>query len=254
MLMASDLRAALDPLLLADRVGLVLDPWQARLMRDGCLADGFRALLNCSRQSGKTTISLLLALWVVLYRAPSLVLIVSPSQRQSGEAFRSFMQLYRELDDAPRLVAETTLKCELSNGSRIIALPGSEKTVRGFAGAQLILLDEAARIDDALIQALSPMLATVNGSLIALSTPFGKAGWFAETWHDDGQEWLRLCVPASECPRLSPEFLESELRTLGAVAFAEEYGCEFQDDALQMFSSDLIAAAFSDDTVKPLWG
>ena len=37
-----------------------------------------------------------------------------------------------------------------------------------YAGARMIVLDEAARIDDDLIAALRPMMATVDGSLIAL--------------------------------------------------------------------------------------
>jgi hypothetical protein len=30
------------------------------------------------------------------------------------------------------------------------ALPGTEKTIRGFSGAALLIVDEAARVDDAL--------------------------------------------------------------------------------------------------------
>jgi hypothetical protein len=44
----------------------------------------------------------------------------------------------------------------------------------------MIVLDEAARIEDDLIAAVRPMMATVDGSLIALSTSFGERGWFYE--------------------------------------------------------------------------
>jgi hypothetical protein len=249
MLAEKDISRSLDPVLLAHDVGIVPDDWQADVLRERPK----RALLNCSRQSGKTTTALLLTLWTILYEAPALALLVSPSQRQSGESFRSFMQLYQKLDGAPRLTSESVLRCEIENGSRVVALPGSERTVRGFAGAKLILLDEAARIDDELIQALTPMMATVDGSLIALTTPFGRRGWFYETWQDEQQDWKRILVPADKCARLSREFLDSELRNLGAVAFSEEYGVQFRDNAMQMFPSSLIEAAFSDPTVQPLW-
>lgn len=245
---ASDIRASLDPAALGERLDLNLDPWQADLLR----LRPKRALLNCSRQSGKTTTALLAALWCALYDAPALILIVSPSLRQSGEAFKKFMQLFHELDGVPELVAESALRCELANGSRVIALPGSERTVRGYAGVKLILLDEAARIEDALIQSLTPMLATVDGSLIALSTPFGNANWYARAWHDETQDWHRVEVSATQCPRLSAEFLESELRNLGAVAFGEEYLLEFHDDQMAMWNTKLIERAFTDE-VTPLW-
>ena len=110
MLMATDIRLALDPALIGERVGLQLDPWQTSVVRER----PHRGLWLCSRQSGKTTTALLMTLWTVLYEAPALVLIVSPSQRQSGEAFRSFMQLYHRLDGAPELRAESALRAELS--------------------------------------------------------------------------------------------------------------------------------------------
>jgi hypothetical protein len=162
------------------------------------------------------------------------------------------MSLYHKLDGAPDLNAESALRCELGNGSRVIALPGNEKTVRGYSGAKLILLDEAARIEDELVQALTPMMATVKGSLIALSTPRGKQGWFAKTWHDGGGDWTRVRVPASQCPRLSKEFLDGELKALGALAFSEEYDLAFNDNVEALFSSALIARAFSEE-VRPLW-
>ena len=109
---------------------------------------------------------------------------------------------HAKLDGAPPLVAEIALRAELSNGSRIIALPGSSITVRGYAKAKLIILDEAARCPDELLAALRPMMATADGSLIALSTPFGKRGWFYEAWSSGELTWRRVKVPASDCPGL----------------------------------------------------
>jgi hypothetical protein len=60
------------------------------------------------------------------------------------------------------------------------ALPGTEKTIRGFSGAALLIVDEAARVDDALYYAVKPMLAVSGGSLLMLSTPYGRRGGFFE--------------------------------------------------------------------------
>jgi hypothetical protein len=47
--------------------------------------------------------------------------------------------------------AETKLALELSNGSRILALPGGdEAALRGFSGVRCLIIDEASRCPDAL--------------------------------------------------------------------------------------------------------
>lgn len=243
-----DLARAFDQVLLARDCGIEPDPWQADLLR----SDAKRVLMCCSRQSGKTTVAVLLALHTALYTSASLSLIVSPSQRQSSEVFRTWLQLYHRLHNVPPLAQESALRCQLANGSRVLALPGSERTTRGYAGADLVVIDEAARIDDALLAALRPTMATKNDArLVALSTPFGKRGWFHDAWHGD-ESWHRVRVPASECPRISAEFLAEELRELGAQRYAEEYDLAWLDPTESVFPASIIDAAFSDQ-VSPLW-
>ncbi len=98
---------------------------------------------------------------------------------------------------------------QLTNGSRIEALPGTEKTIRGFSGVDLLVLDEAARVDDELYFAVRPMLAISGGALMMLTTPHGKRGVFYEEW-TGGAGWERYEVPAAECPRIPEAFLEEE--------------------------------------------
>lgn len=248
MLMATDLSRCLDPSLLMQASGLTPDPWQADLLRKRPR----RTLTLCSRQSGKTEVAITLGVWTALYEPGSLTLIVSPSQRQSGECFRRLMLLHSMLKDVPELAAESALRAEFANGSRVIALPGSSITVRGYAKARLIILDEAARVDDELLAALRPMMATVDGSLIALTTPYGKRGWFYEAWTGGDKSWHRVRVPASQCPRLSKEFLDEERRELGAMRFGEEYELAFLEPDESVFPTHIIDRAFTDE-LRPLW-
>jgi hypothetical protein len=139
----------------------------------------------------------------------------------------------------------------LTNNSRVVALPGTENTTRGFAAPSLIILDEASRISDDLVRALSPMLA-LGGRMVMLSTPFGKRGYFFEQWTNGGIDWFRFEIPASECPRISPAFLEQERRSLGEWAYLQEYCCIFSETNDSVFSFDSIQAALSDD-IHPLF-
>jgi hypothetical protein len=120
--------------------------------------------------------SALIALHRVLYRPGSLVLCLAPALRQSQELFQKPAAFYRELRRPVPPTSEQRLSLELENGSRIITLPGSEKTIRGFSGVSLLLVDEAARVDDSLYYAVRPMLAVSGGSLLMLSTPTESAG------------------------------------------------------------------------------
>jgi hypothetical protein len=247
-LLASDINRALDPVQLMRDAGLEPDDWQRNLLR----TSSRRVLMLCARQTGKTETAVTLAEHTALYQPGSLTLIVSPSQRQSGETFKRLMALHQKLKDVPELVAESALRAQYANGSRVIALPGSERTTRGYTRASLVIIDEAARTEEALLAALRPTMATVDGSLIALSTPFGKRGWFYTAWVEGGDDWTRVRVPASACPRLTESFLAEERRALGPLRYSEEYELAFVDDETAVFPTAIIDRAFVSD-LEPLW-
>lgn len=114
-----------------------------------------------------------------------------------------------------------------------------------------MVIDEAARVQDELIAAVRPTLATTDGRIIALSTPAGKRGFFWAEW-TAGAGWERTKITADDCPRISKEFLEDERRILGEHTYRQEYECEFFDPDSAVFSSEMIEAAMSDE-VEPLW-
>jgi hypothetical protein len=245
--LAADLRLALDRVSFAEKLGIVPDRWQEEFL--GSSAD--RVLLNCSRQSGKSTMSAVIALHRALYHPGSLVLCLAPALRQSQELFGKIAGFYRDLGRPVAPQGERKLSLDLENGSRILTLPGSEKTIRGFSGAALLLVDEASRVDDALYYAIRPMLAVSGGSLMLLSTPYGKRGVFFEEW-TKGEGWERYEVPASECPRIPATFLEEERATLPSWVYRQEYECSFEETEDQVFTLDVIERAVTGD-VKPLF-
>ena len=134
---AADLAMALDRVVFTrEALGLEPDGWQARVLR----WSGGRLLMNCCRQSGKSTTAAVLALHEVLYRPGCLVLLLSPSMRQSSELFRKVTNLLSRLETRPTLTEDNRLSLILQSGSRVVSLPSSEATVR-FSGASLIIED-----------------------------------------------------------------------------------------------------------------
>lgn len=228
--------------------GLDPDPWQIDVLS----SHAQRILLLCTRQAGKSSVASALALLTAIIEAPALILLLSPTQRQSGELFRDkFMRLFENLGKPMRVARQTALTLDLVNGSRILSLPSNESGIRGYSGVTLLIVDEASRVPDALYQSIRPMLAVSKGRLIALSTPFGKRGWFYDEWVSSN-DWQRFNITAEECRRISPEFLAEERQSMGERWFRQEYLCSFEDTIDAVFNTEDIHAALSDE-VLPLF-
>ena len=241
-MLSHDLKAALDPVVWCrEALDLVPDAWQAEVLQ----SDSKRILLNCSRQSGKSTVTSILALHTATYQEESLVLCLSPTLRQSGELFRNVSRFYG-VDPAIPSKSESALRLELENGSRIVSLPGKEQNIRGMSKVSLLIVDEAARVPDSLYYSVRPMLAVSNGRLIALSTPFGNRGWWAEAWHSS-EAWVKWEIPASKCPRIPAAFLEEERRVLGSYWFEQEYECRFLDAQSQLLKKEDVDLMFTQE-------
>jgi hypothetical protein len=136
---------------------------------------------------------------------------------------------------------------EFANRSRIIGLPGSGDTIRGFSAVTLLLVDEAARVPDEVYMAVRPMVAVSGGGLWLMSTPNGKQGFFWATWERGGPGWERVRAPATECERIERAFLKEERETMGARRFQQEYMCEFGETEDGVFNLDLVEGAISDE-------
>lgn len=240
------------------------------------------------RQSGKSSAAAAMA-WEQANNVPnSLTLLLSRTQRQSGELFRKVKNFHRASSVPIQLVRETELSLETEHQSRIISLPANPDTVLGYSAPDLIVIDEAARCPDQLFYAIRPMLAVTQGRVILLSTPWGKRGFFFHVWENDtdAQEksldlatvqalladlgmtvtaedlaeepsaesyvWHRTLLPAPKNPRLSKRFLANERREVPDLIFRSEWMVEFTDPEGSVFSYEDVMAMLSDDIV-PLW-
>jgi len=245
--------------------GVEPDATQEALLR----SEALDVLVNCNRQWGKSTIKAGKALDRALRFPRSLVLLISPTLRQSGELFAKVLELYADTGQRVKTQQESALTMKLVNGSRIVSLPGAERTVRGYSAVDLLIADEASRIPDSLYYSVRPMLAVARkmkgtGQFLAGSTPFGKVGWFYNEWvgledrqpqdinseawwawrqdHDDGV--ARFRVKATECERIDDEFLAKEALRMPDWWYAQEYNAEFREVVDAVFDAEAIADAF----------
>ena len=204
-----------------------------------------RGLLNCSRQWGKSTLMAIKATHRAVMFGGQEILVLAPTERQSGELVLKAANFLRRLGIKTRGDKVNSVSLVLPNGSRIAALPNVEKNVRGYT-ASLLLVDEAAMVPDELYDAVRPMLSVSNGDLWLMSTPRGKRGFFYDEWTNGTEPWLRVTAKATDCPRYRPEFLTAERRR-GEAKFRREYLCEFLQEDGAMFDEAQVRQCLSDD-------
>jgi hypothetical protein len=229
------------------RLGFEPDALQAEVLA----STAKRGILNCTRQWGKSTVAAIKAVHRAYTEPGALVVVASPSERQSGEFIRKAAEFLEKLGIRPRGDGFNAVSLLLPNRSRIVGLPGVDGTVRGFSSVSLMIIDEAARMRDGMYKSLRPMLAVGNGDLWLLSTPAGKRGFYYTAWEHGGDLWYRVKAPATECARIHSDFLEEERGQMGANWFRQEYMCEFVDSGTGLLDRDVVERAL-DDEVKPL--
>lgn len=235
------------------------DEWQSDLLD----SEDRQIIVNCSRQVGKSTTTAVKVAHRGLFTPGALILLLAPSERQSIELMHKAKEFIEA--EGVSVISLTRTRAEFSNGSRIFALPGKEATVRGYSGADLVVIDEASRVPDDLYYTIRPMLAVGNGQLILLSTPWGKRGFFHDIWMAGDPDWWswpwwdkdyptdswnRISVPAQHCPRITEEFMAAEKEKMPPWFFKQEYMCEFAETQNSVFSYDDIQAMFTPSVKK----
>lgn len=241
---AADLSRALDPVqVFTDAFGIEPFGYQAEYLRDSR-----PTLVLKGRQTGFTTAAAALAIWRCVYHAGSTVAIVSPSLKQSSEVTGRARLGLKQL--GVRLVVDSVAQLGLANGSRILSLPGSPKSVRGFS-ADILICDEAAFTVDPTLTAAQALTAT-GGRTIYQSTPYFEEGTFYRLATADLPDWLRLVVPSHMAPSISESFLEAQKAQMSEAEFASEFRAEFLTvDVRSLFDAEQVDAMFPQPQETP---
>jgi len=283
-----DLANQLDPL----RYTLGLTPnrflWQQRVLA----STHKRKLINGARQSGKSTIIAAKPAHLGRFFYGCMAIVVGATEKQATEDMEKIKDYISRDPHYPRIVRDSDSLLETEHGTRILVVPATEKGARGYSNPDitgnrkidLIILDEAARIEDGVYRSgIRPML-TDNPwcELLAISTPNGREGFFYRAqaseqwekyeirapWDVDDQAWDLLPAALSEAQYQalrakkgiqafhSPRHLDQKeqldnLEEMGPRLFRQEYLVEFVEPEMQVFAYDHIERAFS-DAVQPM--
>jgi hypothetical protein len=209
----------LDPVLWAREV-LRIAPhaWQQGFLR---AERGASIAVLTARQVGKTTAAAVGMAHSAVFMPGSLSVVACPTQNQSAEALRKVRDMV--LMAGAELTTENKYSLELANRSRVLALPGTEESIRGLTVDAWIVADEAARLDPAIMAALHPMRTQCpNARFAMLSTAWSRTDPFWSAWEND--DWMHIRATIDVEPNLiAPEVLEKARRLLSEDDFKREY-------------------------------
>lgn len=216
------------------KIGIKLDQWQ----KDYINTEG-NVAVRAGRQSGKSFAQSLRAALFALMNDKTQTLIIGAVDRQSVELFEKVKSHIYALAKHMVMGKDTLHKIELTNGSRIIALPAG-RTGYGLRNYTIhkLVVDEAHYVPEEVYTAVRPMLATTGGTMDLLSTPKGNSGFFYEAFQSD--DFTTYHTKSEYCPRIDKKWLDGERKRMTKLQFAQEYEAEFLDNLQAFFPLDLI--------------
>jgi hypothetical protein len=207
------LEAGREAVELAASSGLVLDPWQAWAVEQALAenTDGgsaaFEIGIVVGRQNGKGAILEALALAWLFLAEEELILWSAHEFKTAAEAFRRMRILLQGAPDLWPLVERITTAngdeaIELTTGQRLKFVARSDKSGLGFSGDKIIL-DEAHTLDEEMLAALVPTMATRPDPQMVYTSSAGRPKSHslravrkrALAGGDPSLCWLEWCAP-----------------------------------------------------------
>jgi hypothetical protein len=218
-----------------DALGFQPGPQQAEVLD----ADSRFLVLCCHRQWGKTTTIAIKALHAALSQPEQTIVIVSRTKLQAGILIDRATSFIARLRIPPRRVLGHQFSLRLPNGSRIFAVAHSQETAVGNT-ANVLIVDEAALVQDHVYFAVAPFIARTAGALWLLSTPRRQAGFFYNIWHDEDPRWLRIFSSIQANPgAIDQAFLDLQ-RAADPIRFRQDFLCEFVQPADRLIDMDTL--------------
>lgn len=137
-------------------------------------------VIKAKRQCGKSVLAENEALRFAINYKNTVSCIVEPTLNNARKVFK---ELVKAIGDSSILSRknETLLELEFINGSQILFKSAEQKdNLRGFTVSGILIIDEAAYINDEIFEILLPTTDAYNAPILLISTPNFKLGFFYE--------------------------------------------------------------------------
>ena len=214
-----------------------LYPCQKRVLRS--LRDNRFVCCLASRQTGKTTMMTIYALWIACFQDDQRILIVANKEQTAISIFSRVRLAYENLPNflKPGVLEYGKTSMKLANGSSIGISTTSSDAGRGES-VNVLILDELAFIPNNLVdqfwKSVYPIISSSTKSKIFVaSTPNGSNNLFFNLYTDavNGKStWKPEKIFWDEIPGRDEQWKQDTIRSIGSLeAFAQEFECKFLD-------------------------
>ena len=178
--------------------------------------------------------------------------ILEPSLNQCRRVFK---QITKALSRSGLLASyiASTLTIEFKNGAEILfKSAGSGDNLRGDTITGILIIDEAAFIEDDIIETILPTIDANNANLMIISTPLFTSGFFYEEYISEGLNKLVLDWNNYDTSEfLSATKLEEYRKRLSPNKFKSEYLGQFITENGLLFNNlqNCIGTASSEEKI-----
>lgn len=216
--------------------------------------------LAIGRRGGKSQAAALLAVFHACFQdhrdrlSPgevATVLCIAADRKQARSVFRYITGLMNANPMLQRLIVrETAETLELSNRAVIEVGTASFRSTRGYTFAAVIAdeiafwrSEDTANPDVEILNAVRPGLATLDGPLIALSSPYARRGalWDAyRRYYGQPGPILVAQAPTLAMNPTLPKRIVDQAYDRDPVAAAAEYGAQFRTDVASFIPREMV--------------
>jgi len=237
---------------------IALYPCQKRVLRS--LRDNRFVSCLASRQTGKTTMMTIYALWIACFQDDQRILIVANKEQTAISIFSRVRLAYENLPNflKPGVLEYGKTSMKLANGSSIGISTTSSDAGRGES-VNVLILDELAFIPNNLVdsfwKSVYPIISSSKKSKIFVaSTPNGSNNLFFNLYTDavNGKSnWHAEKILWDEIPGRDEQWKQETIRSIGSMeAFAQEFECKFLDTG-DSFIDEAFYAKLTSETKDP---
>lgn len=227
---------------------IALRKYQKRVLRK--MRDNRFVIVLSSRQSGKTTMMTIYALWIACFQTDQKIVLVANKEQTAKDIFGRVRLAYEELPNwsKPGVVEYGKESMVLANGSRIGISTTTGTAARGMS-CNVLILDELAFIEPHIVdefwKSVYPTISSSKKSKIFIcSTPNGTENLFYRLYTgaaNGTNGWTADKVSWRDVPGRDEKWKEENIRLLGSLdAFKQEFGCEFIQSGTNMLDEDLV--------------
>uniref|UniRef100_A0A6M3KBV8 Putative terminase n=1 Tax=viral metagenome TaxID=1070528 RepID=A0A6M3KBV8_9ZZZZ len=211
-------------------------------------------IVNKARQLGFTLIMGGEGLVESLMDKNAVILFLSTSENAARRVLDYCKQLFYSIPAGirPKTSKNSSTEMQFLDEKRrpagqLVSLPNNPNTCRGF-NATRIYIDEAAHFkeEDKIFRAIQPSISR-GGKMTVSSSPCGRSNNFYNIWANE-KEYSKHLIPYTACP--DPVYIKriEDMRlTMDELSFAQEYCCEFREDAYAYFPEKIIAPCIDNE-------